>query len=581
MIKSNELAPIALFTFNRPKHTQIVLDNLALNPESEYSNLFIFCDGPKMDTIDDEILKIEQVRKIAYSEKRFKNVKVFIQEQNKGLASSIIDGVTELVNRFGKVIVLEDDILVSNGFLLYMNEALRVYEYSNKVMHISGWVFPFHNENYKLDTFFHKPCSCWGWATWKRSWDCFEKNPEKQIKEMDRLNKWDEFTIFGTYPSFRDQVYQNFNGSINTWAIFWYLSVFLKNGTSLHPTISMVQNIGFDGSGVNNGNWDVNNPYIWNKLAEFIPVKKKYFFNSNRENRLLIKSYTNKILHKSESKTTQMNQLHIYILKILKYFYKKILKVYCYFFKRKLDNLENTNIENRYRPGEIIFYGNQFKYLDKSSYDFIFHELFINNIYKFETDNDSPYIIDCGANIGLSIVYFKRNFPNSKILAFEADPRVYNILDENISKFNYNNVELLNYALWDEEVEISFYSEGADAGRIEVNSDTNLNTVNCKTIRLSPFLNQKVDLLKIDIEGAEIKVLNESKNMLKNVDKLFVEFHSFKDKKQELSTLINILEDNNFRYYICNSGAKMERPFIKIDDYLGVDNSLNIFAYRN
>jgi FkbM family methyltransferase len=244
---------------------------------------------------------------------------------------------------------------------------------------------------------------------------------------------------------------------------------------------------------------------------------------------------------------------------------------------------ENRNIsmiDKRYTSGEILFYEKKFKYLDKASFDYIFNELFVNNIYKFKTATSKPFIIDCGANIGLSVIYFKRNFPNSKILAFEADPDIFNVLEENLSQFNYNDVTICNRALWDEETEISFFSEGADAGRIENKMHPNKKYVKCKTVKLSSFLNKKVDLLKIDIEGAEVKVLNECKELLINVDKLFVEFHSFSNLKQELSVLLQILEENNFRYYISNTGGEIKSPFINITEYYEIDNSLNIFAYR-
>ena len=574
MIEINSLAPIALFTYNRPIHTQKVLDSLALNPESKLSNLFVFCDGPKDEYDADEVLKINQVKEIVKNENRFNKTTVFIQNKNKGLASSIIDGVTELVNKYEVIIVLEDDIIVSRGFLKYMNDALRTYEKSNKVMHVSGWVFPFHDDSYKLDTFFHKPCSCWGWATWKRAWSFFEKNPEEQIKLMDEKQAWNEFTLNNTFPSFKDQVYQNLNGSINTWAIFWYLSVFLNKGTSLHPTKSLVQNIGFDGTGIHNGEWEENNPFLWKDLAEYLPVKRKFLFKSEKENALLREAYSKK-LFSYEVDTNKMNKLK----NKFKQFIRKIFSSYNFNFIKNKKKIKEASSE-RYKKGEILFYGNKFKYLDKASFDFIFDELFIKNIYKFKTLSESPVIIDCGANIGLSVVYFKRNFPSAKILAFEADPTVYEVLVENISKFDYKDVTLLNYALWDDECEISFNSEGSDGGRIDTTLITGQNLVRCKTARLSSYLNQKIDMLKIDIEGAEVKVLNECKDLLVNVDNLFVEFHSFSNEKQELSVLLKILEENNFRYYISQTGSEMFTPFIQIIDYLGIDNSLNIFAYR-
>lgn len=271
----------------------------------------------------------------------------------------------------------------------------------------------------------------------------------------------------------------------------------------------------------------------------------------------------------------------LYYLKFIKSKTSGIFtKFYRYILSEFKINKEDVNNIERYKPGEIVFYGNKFKYVDKASFDYIFNELFVNNIYKFNTNSRIPYIIDCGANIGLSVVYFKRNFPNAKILAFEADPDIFNILKENLSSFNYDNVTILNLALWDTETELNFYCEGADSGRIENKLNTDKKYVICQSVKLSTFLDQKVDLLKIDIEGAEVRVLKECKGFLNNVDKLFVEFHSFSNLKQELSVLLQILEENNFRYYITNVGSEVKSPFISIVEYLEIDNSLNIFAFR-
>lgn len=278
------LAPIVLFVYNRPKHTSKVLEALKANPESTKSDLFIYCDGPRDNSTEFELVQIEETRKIARSTTGFKNLHIIESNQNKGLATSIIEGVTEIVNKYGHIIVLEDDIVTSKGFLNYMNEGLKRYENTDRVMQISGYVFPFHNDFKYLDTFFYKPGSCWGWGTWKTSWKFFEKKPENQFNEISKQDLWEEFTLFGAYPSYKSQIEQNISGNINTWAIFWYASIFLNGGTSLMPTISLVQNIGLDGSGENSGDWNNINPFYWPKLAENIPVRKKVFYSSKAEN---------------------------------------------------------------------------------------------------------------------------------------------------------------------------------------------------------------------------------------------------------------------------------------------------------
>jgi hypothetical protein len=263
---------------------------LAKNSLATESILYIYCDGFKKNISKEEINCIIETREIANRENRFKKVIVKISEKNKGLASSIIEGVTEVVNESGKVIVLEDDIVTSTGFLSYMNEALNIYENDNKVMHISGYMYPIKHKS--QGTFFIKPTSCWGWATWKSSWRFFEKDVHKQINEIEIRNAWSEFTLNNACNSFKDQLYLNKEGLLNTWAIFWQTSVFLNNGLSLHPYPSLVQNIGLDGTGVNCEKMDFN-PFHWEILAESVDVKKikikknikltrklEFFFNS-------------------------------------------------------------------------------------------------------------------------------------------------------------------------------------------------------------------------------------------------------------------------------------------------------------
>ena len=270
MEEINKLAPIVLFCYNRPWHTQQTLDALALNELASASDLIVYCDGPKNDSDEKTLQAITETRCVIKSDKRFKSITIVESEINKGLATSIIEGVTEVVNRYGKIIVLEDDIVTSPGFLTYMNDALNVYQEEEKVLHISGYMYPVKK---KLpETFFIRPTSCWGWGTWMRAWNHFEKNVDKQINELDKMNGWKEFTIDSSYPSFKYQLLLNQRGELNTWAIFWQASVFVKRGLSLHPFPSLVQNIGMDGSGENCEENKLNNPYKWESLSPKINV---------------------------------------------------------------------------------------------------------------------------------------------------------------------------------------------------------------------------------------------------------------------------------------------------------------------
>lgn len=290
----NNLAPIVLFCYNRPWHTKQTLDALAKNELAAESDLFVYCDGPKNDSLELFSL-IEETRELIDKETRFKRITVIKSKTNKGLADSIINGVTEIVNQFGKIIVLEDDIVTSPGFLKYMNDALELYKKDEKVMHISGYMFPI--KSISCQTFFIHPTTCWGWGTWKSSWEYFEKDVNNQIQEIDRKNGWKLFTLNNSYPSYKNQLFLNQSGEINTWAIFWQTSVFLKKGLSLHPSTSFTKNIGLDGSGTNcdkndfyeveSLNQDINLIKIKIKENKVVLKKIEFYFNSITKSRTI------------------------------------------------------------------------------------------------------------------------------------------------------------------------------------------------------------------------------------------------------------------------------------------------------
>lgn len=242
-----QIAPTALFVYNRLEHTKRVIEALQKNVLASESDLIIFSDGPKHEK---DVKKIDEVRKYLKTIDGFKSIEIFEKENNLGLSNSIISGVTEVVNRYGKIIVLEDDLVVSPYFLEFMNNALVKYENEEKVISIHGYIYPIKN---KLpETFFIKGADCWGWATWKRGWDLFEPNGQKLLDELLNKNLTKAFDFNGSYPyilMLRSQI-KGFNSS---WAIRWYASAFLADKLTLYPGESSVVNIGFDKSGVHTG----------------------------------------------------------------------------------------------------------------------------------------------------------------------------------------------------------------------------------------------------------------------------------------------------------------------------------------
>lgn len=224
-------------------------------------------------------------------------------------------------------------------------------------------------------------------------------------------------------------------------------------------------------------------------------------------------------------------------------------------------------------------YGKPFKYIDLSSYIVMKKEILETEIYKFKTNSPKPYIIDCGANLGLSVLYFKRLYPQAQITAFEADPDIYQILSENLSSQGINDADLVNKAVWNEDTVLRFYKEGGDAGRVANETDKQ-DMIEVPAISLKPYLQQEVDFLKIDIEGAEYTVLKDISEDLKRVKNIFVEYHSFVGQEQPLDEILAILRNAGFRYYIETVGINSSQPFISINAGLGMDNQMNISGYR-
>lgn len=246
------LAPIALFAYNRPWHTEQTLRALKANELAADSRLYIFCDGPRPGASPQELEAIDQVRTLAKAKRWCGEVTVVEAPANKGLAASIMDGVTQLCEQYGKVIVLEDDIATSHGFLRYMNEALDIYAQDGQVMHISGYLHQYQGAEKLPETFFLHFMACWGWATWQRAWQQLERDPVRLLEQLKAPGRMREMNLDGAI-AFDGQLRDNISGKIRTWAIRWFATISLKRGLCLYPRRSLVQNIGMDGSGENSG----------------------------------------------------------------------------------------------------------------------------------------------------------------------------------------------------------------------------------------------------------------------------------------------------------------------------------------
>ena len=269
------LAPIVLFVYNRPDHTKQTIEALQKNELAKDSELFIYSDAAKIETAQQ---KVNKVREYIKSVDGFKKITIIEREKNWGLANSIIDGVTKIVNEYGKIIVLEDDLVTSPYFLKFMNEALEMYKDEPKVASIHGYIYPIDG---LPETFFIRGADCWGWATWKNKWSIFERVGQKLLDELKSKNLQKEADFNGSY-SYTTMLKGQICGENNSWAVRWYMSAFLRNMLTLYPGQSYVQNIGFDQQGTHCGESDIfninlNTKFVFNKIKvnENLEARKK------------------------------------------------------------------------------------------------------------------------------------------------------------------------------------------------------------------------------------------------------------------------------------------------------------------
>lgn len=255
----------------------------------------------------------------------------------------------------------------------------------------------------------------------------------------------------------------------------------------------------------------------------------------------------------------------------------KFLKYYLWYssFQRMLLDSKGK------QEGKIILFDKEFCYQSGLAFYETYKEIFENNIYEFKTNSSNPIIIDCGANMGLSVLYFSKKYPKAEIIAFEPDEAVLPFLEKNLRFQNINNIKLYKKAVWTEEAELKFYTDKGLGGRIGVGYKNQTPKI-IKSIRLRDFLAKHVliDLLKIDIEGSEYAVIQDCEDLLFNVNHIFIEYHSVNTEEQHLEDILNILKRQGFRYHLKESFSR-RKPFVeKMLICERFDMAINIFASK-
>ena len=237
-------------------------------------------------------------------------------------------------------------------------------------------------------------------------------------------------------------------------------------------------------------------------------------------------------------------------------------------------------LHDRFTLFETQYPGFRCAVIDKSSFLFMCDEIFKKKIYSFESTEESPYIIDCGSNIGLSVIFFKKLFPLAEVVAFEPDPGIYEVLKRNINSAGVKGgVTCIQACLATDPGVVTFYPDGSDGGS-NIDHGESDRAIEVPAVVLSDYITRPVDFLKIDIEGAEYEVLEASQEVLRKVKNIFVEYHSQAEGAQRLGDILSILKNAGFRYYVEHIGIRSDFPYISRNSDHGMDLQLNIYGYR-
>ena len=270
---------------------------------------------------------------------------------------------------------------------------------------------------------------------------------------------------------------------------------------------------------------------------------------------------------------------------LIKNFYKGFKKRLALLFQNPYKEVNVSWIKLKYYKhlpaGKLRkhhLFGKSFFFYNPEELLHAFDEIFIGQIYKIQLQN-YPYILDCGANIGLSVIYLKQLYPEAVIVAFEPDKKNFDLLEKNIKSFGYDDVSLRNQAVWNEKATIHFSSVGLMSSKISTVNDSN--TIQTQAVRLRDLLIKEIDFLKIDIEGAEFVVLNDISDKFHFIKNMFIEYHGTFQQNNEIAELLTMLNKAGFNFYIKEATCIYKTPFYRIKNTrIPYDIQLNIFCFR-
>jgi FkbM family methyltransferase len=587
--------PVVFLIFRRPETTAQVFAEIA---RARPPKLLVVADGPRADR-PGEAEKCAAARAIIEQVDWPCEVLTNYADSNMGCARRVSSGLDWAFSLVEEAIILEDDCLPHPTFFRYCEELLERYRDDERIMVVSGDNFQQGRWRTEDSYYFSRYPHCWGWASWRRAWQHYDH--EMRLWPTVRDNGWlHDILQYEPAVAYWAGIFQKtYEGGVDSWAYRWTLNCWLQSGLTALPKVNLVSNIGCGQDETHTRGshpnallpaqalrFPLQHPQVVvrSKRADEFTDYHHFYISQSKSSYKRVRSNIDKALSVSKKlwltglkgKRPFLAQTRLQLRKLKRQITGKHVSPEQAEYERLYAELNHVP---RYTERQIKVNKWSVNIPDKTSFLWAFREIFISRIYAFPFDGASPYILDLGANIGLSVLFFKQIYPNARIVAFEADPQIYRYLEQNVHGNGYTDVILINKAVWDSTTTLEFHPEGADAGRVV--AEGNQDTIEVAAIDVQDILREHpADFFKIDIEGAEEIVLPASRDYLPHIPFIFVEYHSRPEQKQSLHKIVNLLTEYGFRIHI-HSVMSRSLPFMQSFDHADFDLQLNIFAYKS
>ena len=566
--------PVLFLVFNRPDLTRRVFERIrAARP----AQLFVAADGPRLDHRGEAGL-CEETRRFATMVDWPCEVKTLLRETNLGCREAVGSAITWFFDHVEAGIILEDDCLPDASFFPFCTELLARYRDDERIMAVSGDCFqPDHPDpgaSYSFSLYQH----IWGWATWRRAWRHYDPSLDNRPCLFDAAWLREHLGSEAAARYWTGIISRCRQNRIKTWDYPWAFSCWVNHGLSIVPSRNLVTNIGVDGRATH---MKTKHSSLANLPvhAMTFPLQHPPQVSRNIE---ADHGFEERVLFQQPGQIPASKPWRG--LELLAPLWRVPLQT-CQRARGwvSAEQREDRRLRKlgRYQATETNLLGRRIRVVDAPTFLSGRHEIFDRRVYDFEAGRTDPLIIDCGSNIGLSVIFFKQRYPDARVIAFEADPDIFRVLEYNVGQCGLTDVTLHNAAVWTHNEELSFCMEGGLSGRLPKGDGDAPEQARVQGCRLRDVLAKApVDFLKMDIEGAEAAVLEDCREFVRSdwIRHLFLEYHSHVQEPQVLHEILALLTAGGYRYHIHTAFVR-KCPFLDRRTLVGMDLQLNVYAY--